>query len=68
MGKTLKKLFISEEPRYYLGKICLIIKRHRTTILRWEKRGLIPKARREKSSRWRYWTKEDLQKMINLTT
>lgn len=54
-----------QEIRYTLGKIAILTKRHRCTILYWETRGLIPRGRRIKSSNWRFWTPEEAQKIID---
>jgi DNA-binding transcriptional MerR regulator len=41
------------------------IDRDKTTLIRWEKEGLIPTAKRD-SRGWRYYTKEEVMKIVNL--
>jgi len=41
------------------------IDRDKTTVLRWEKQGLIPKAKRD-SRGWRYYSQEQIEKILDL--
>lgn len=41
-----------------------IIDRDRNTILRWEREGLVPHARKD-SRGWRFYTREDIEKLKN---
>ena len=51
--------------RYRLIDIARPIDRDKSTIIRWEDLGLIPKARRD-SRGWRYYTEEEAKKIIEL--
>jgi DNA-binding transcriptional MerR regulator len=53
------------KERYYLNEILKKIDRNKTTFLRWEERGLVPKAKRD-SRGWRYYTKEEIERIIKL--
>jgi len=53
------------EERYYLKEILKRIDRNKTTLLRWEEKGLIPKAKRD-SRGWRYYSKEEMEKILDL--
>ena len=50
---------------YRLNDILKRIDRNKTTFLRWETQGLIPKVKRD-SRGWRCYTKEDAEKIIDL--
>lgn len=50
---------------YRLNDIVKTIGRHKTTLLSWEKRGFIPKAKKDNRG-WRYYTEKDVQKIIDL--
>jgi len=49
---------------YRLKDIGEEIDRDKTTIIRWEREGLIPKAKRD-SRGWRYYTKEQADQIVN---
>ena len=51
--------------RYTLGDIAHKIDRDKSTIIRWEQLGLIPKATRD-SRGWRYYSREEVEKIIQL--
>lgn len=53
------------EEKYYLKDILRRIDRNKTTLIRWEERGLIPKAKRD-SRGWRYYSKEEFEKILKL--
>jgi DNA-binding transcriptional MerR regulator len=53
------------KEKYYINEILQAIDRSKTTLLRWEKEGLIPKAKRD-SRGWRYYTKEEVDQIIKL--
>jgi DNA-binding transcriptional MerR regulator len=53
------------EEKYYLNDILKKIDRNKTTLIRWEEQGLIPKAKRD-SRGWRYYSKKELKKIIDL--
>lgn len=49
---------------YRLKDILEKVDRDKTTLIRWEREGLIPEAKRD-SRGWRYYTKKDVQGIIN---
>lgn len=50
---------------YRLNDILSRLDRNKTTVLRWEKMGLIPEARRD-SRGWRCYTAEEVEHIIKL--
>ncbi len=50
---------------YRISDILKRIDRNKTTLLRWEEMGLIPKARRD-SRGWRYYTAEEVEYIVRL--
>jgi len=50
---------------YRLEDILREIDRNKTTLIRWEEAGLIPKAQRD-SRGWRCYSKEEAEKIIQL--
>jgi DNA-binding transcriptional MerR regulator len=57
---------IKENPkRYYLHEILGKIDRAKTTFIRWEKEGLVPKAKRD-SRGWRYYSEKEVKEILNL--
>jgi DNA-binding transcriptional MerR regulator len=53
------------EEKYYLHHILKRLDRNKTTFLRWEKQGLVPKAKRD-SRGWRYYTKKEVDRIVKL--
>lgn len=53
------------KDRYYLHEIIKRIDRNKTTLIRWEELGLIPKAKRD-SRDWRYYAEEEVQSILQL--
>lgn len=53
------------KEKYYINEILKKIDRNKTTLIRWEKQGLIPKAKRD-SRGWRYYTKKEVELIIKL--
>lgn len=51
--------------KYRIHEIAKKIDRDKTTIIRWEKEGLIPRAKRD-SRGWRYYSKKEIDKIIEL--
>ena len=51
------------KERYYLNEILKKIDRNKTTFIRWEMAGLVPRAKRD-SRDWRYYTEEEAQSII----
>ncbi len=52
---------------YRLNDILSRLDRNKTTVLRWEKTGLIPAARRD-SRGWRYYTAEEVEHILKLVS
>lgn len=50
---------------YRLKDILTKIDRNKTTLIRWEEEGKIPKAKKD-SRGWRCYSKEDIERIINL--
>ena len=50
---------------YRIQDITREIDRNKTTLIRWEEQGLIPKAPKD-SRGWRYYTKEQVEEIISL--
>ena len=55
------------EEKFYLNEILRKVDRNKTTLIRWEEVGLIPRAKRD-SRGWRYYTREEIEEIINLIT
>ncbi len=58
-----------DNKKYHLKDIEEKIDRDKTTLIRWEKKGLIPKAKRD-SRGWRYYSETQVGDIVNriLTT
>ena len=52
------------DKKYRLKDLEDQIDRDKTTLIRWEKEGLIPKAKRD-SRGWRYYSKEQIKEIVN---
>jgi predicted site-specific integrase-resolvase len=52
------------DKKFRLKDIEDMIDRDKTTIIRWEKEGVIPTAKRD-SRGWRYYTRDELQNIVN---
>ncbi|MCK5357443.1 MAG: MerR family transcriptional regulator [Elusimicrobiales bacterium] len=52
------------DKKYRLKDIEDKIDRDKTTLIRWEKDGLIPRAKRD-SRGWRYYSQEQVQNIVN---
>lgn len=52
-----------DAKKYRLKDIEDKIDRDKTTLIRWERAGLIPKARRD-SRGWRYYTRDQVQDIV----
>jgi len=53
------------KEKYYLNDISKKVDRNKNTLLRWEKEGLIPKAKRD-SRGWRIYSKKEMEQIIQL--
>lgn len=51
--------------KYRLKDIQDRIDRDKTTLIRWEREGLIPQAKRD-SRGWRYYNQDEVQKIVNM--
>ena len=52
-----------KDKKYRLKDILEKIDRDKTTLIRWEKEGLIPQAKRD-SRGWRYYSKTEVSNII----
>lgn len=52
-----------KEKKYRLKDIQERIDRDKTTLIRWEKEGLIPEAKRD-SRGWRYYSKDEVSSIV----
>ena len=52
------------EKKYRLKDIEVKVDRDKTTLIRWEKSGLIPTAKRD-SRGWRYYTKDQVGQIVD---
>jgi len=50
--------------KYYIKDILKKIDRNKTTLIRWEEMGLLPKANRD-SRGWRYYTENEVEEIVN---
>jgi len=53
------------KEKYYINEILRELDRNKTTLIRWEEKGLIPKAKRD-SRGWRYYSQKEIQRIIKL--
>lgn len=53
------------EKKFYLNEILRRVDRNKTTLIRWEEEGLIPRAKRD-SRGWRYYNRDEIEQVINL--
>ncbi len=53
-----------DTKKYRLKDIEDKIDRDKTTLIRWEKEGLIPRAKRD-SRGWRYYSNDQVQSIVN---
>ncbi len=53
--------------RYTTKDITKILKITKNTLIEWEAKGKIPKAKRDPMNNYRYWTKEDIKKLKKIT-
>jgi len=59
--ETMKK---AKAKKYYIKDVERLLNVQRETLFYWETTKKIPKAKREVMSRYRYWTKRDIE-LIN---
>lgn len=58
---------ISNKKRYYsVREAAEILGVSKQTLLRYEKKGLFPQARRNPINKWREYTYSDIQKLIKI--
>ena len=65
MSSIVKKEVRPRAGHYRVSDIAKRTDRTPTTILRWEKTGLIPRAKRD-SRGWRMYTKDDVESIVEL--
>jgi len=53
------------EKKFYLNEILKRVDRNKTTLIRWEEEGLIPRAKRD-SRGWRYYSQDEIEQVVNL--
>lgn len=53
-----------ESKKYHLKDILDRIDRDKTTLIRWEREGMIPQAKRD-SRGWRYYSKDEVSNIVN---
>ena len=53
---------MSEQLR--IGELAELLHRHPDTLRRYERAGLIPKARRDPYSKWRVWNAEEVEELV----
>jgi predicted transcriptional regulator len=53
-----------EQKKYHLKDIEEKIDRDKTTIIRWEKEGMIPRAKRD-SRGWRYYSYQEVAEIVS---
>lgn len=53
--------------RYYISDLVKVLGISRKTYYNWEHAGKIPKPHRDPMSGFRYWTKEDIEKLKKIT-
>lgn len=58
-------IVVKHTIKFTIGKVALLIKRSKQTIMTWERQGKIPHSHREKSSNYRYWTPQEVQQIID---
>ena len=57
---------ICMQDRYYLKDLIKILKISRNTYYNWEQAKKVPKPKRDPMSRYRYWTKKDIEELRKL--
>ncbi len=55
---------MKKQKKYRLKDIEQIVNRDKTTLIRWEKKGLIPTAKRDERN-WRYYSKLEMREVVN---
>ncbi len=53
------------EKKFYLNEILKRVDRNKTTLIRWEEEGLIPRAKRD-SRGWRYYSQDEIEQVVSL--
>ncbi len=54
------------EKKYFIKDLEMMLNVKRVNIVYWEKTGKIPKASRTPMGNYRYWTKDDVEKIKKL--
>lgn len=55
------------EKRYKASEVAKILGVYKRTLFNWEAEGKIPKAKRDPMNNYRYYTKEDIEKLKKTT-
>lgn len=53
------------EKKFYLNELLRRVDRNKTTLIRWEEEGLIPRAKRD-SRGWRCYTEGEIESIVKL--
>ena len=61
---TSKKAKMAEK-KFYLNELLRRVDRNKTTLIRWEEEGLIPRAKRD-SRGWRCYTEREIESIVKL--
>jgi len=71
---TIGKLFMKgknisiDGKRYYtVSDVCVELGIFKNTLLNWEKKGKIPEATRDLMSKWRIYSREDIDRIKEIT-
>jgi len=62
-----KKMENALMRRYLIKDVIKILNISRKTLYLWEEKKKIPKAKRDPMSRYRYWDKNDIDKLKKIT-
>ncbi len=55
------------EKRYKAGEVAKILGVYKRTLFNWEAEGKIPEAKRDPMNNYRYYTKEDIERLKKIT-
>ena len=64
-GPFLFKKAEMAEKKFYLNELLMRVDRNKTTLIRWEEGGLIPRAKRD-SRGWRCYTEGEVESIVKL--
>ena len=65
---NVKRVIIIGGKKYYrVSEVCKEIGIFKNTLYNWEKKGKIPKAYRDPMSKWRLYSKEDIERIKKIS-